>query len=72
MGGTPARLRFGSSDRARPAATLPQVWWNGEGGLVMGTWQNAAAVGYLPVPAEIQSGKDWLAGAIPPERVHWH
>ncbi len=36
------------------------------------TWQNAAAVGYLPVPAETQSGKEWLNGAVPAERVHWH
>ncbi len=38
----------------------------------MGTWKQAAAVGYLPVPAEIQSGKDWLNGAVPADRVHRH
>ena len=38
----------------------------------MGTWANAAAVNYLPVPAEIESGKQWLAGAVDPSRVHWH
>ena len=38
----------------------------------MGTWANAAAVNYLPVPAEIQSGKEWLAGQVPADRIHWH
>ncbi len=38
----------------------------------MGTWKQAAAVGYLPVPAEIQSAKDWLNGAVPAERIHRH
>ncbi len=36
------------------------------------TWANAAAVHYLPVPAEIQSGKDWLNRAVPADRVHRH
>ncbi len=38
----------------------------------MGTWSQAAAAGYLPTAQEIESGRMWLRGEIPSDRVHFH
>ena len=36
----------------------------------LGTWQSAAAVGFLPTKAELAAARDWLTGTVDPVRVH--
>lgn len=37
---------------------------------VLGTWESAAAVGYVPTRAEIAAARAWLDGTLDPKWVH--